>query len=170
MTVEEALLREYEKTVDLFIGEDRIAWELVSIYMAVQIGLASAVVVIYTKELGNLSVIGFRIFCLAGFVSSLAWFFIQYRSKMWRENWLLTGLKIERELKDRGIRLDLFETEYRIRKKIVALELFDDKIRYRQQYLHERIGALRVAHYSMFVLGIIWLVALFFSITVNAIP
>lgn len=48
-TENDALLREYEKIIDLLMNESRMAWELLSIFMAVQMGLISAFAIILSK-------------------------------------------------------------------------------------------------------------------------
>lgn len=86
---------------------------------------------------------------------------------MWRDNWFLKGLKLERELKSKCITLNIFELEHLGRTKNLALELFEDKdedvIRHRNQRWYEKIG-LKWAHYAMFVLGLFWLVILIYEI------
>jgi len=154
MVVEEALLREYEKVADLFMSESRTAWELLSIYMIVQVGLVSAIVVLLSEGV-SVTPFGYPILFPAGSLFSFAWFFMFYRNKMWRDNWFLLGLRTERQLRDRGIVLDIFQTEHLGREKL-ALELFDEEIRYRNQRWHEKIGGLRVAHYAMFAVGVVW--------------
>lgn len=160
MNPEEALLREYEKAIDLFMFEVRLAWELVSIYFAIQIGLVSAFVILQTQKPAFAEPSWNLVLFLAGSLSSFTWFFILHRSAMWRKSWLLEGLKIERELKDRGLTLDIFKTERLMREEGLALELFDNKIRFRKRHLHEKIGALSPTHSAMLVLGFGWLGAL----------
>jgi hypothetical protein len=113
---ENALLREYEKVIDLWIGEDRSAWELVSIYMAVQGGLASVSALLYTQSSHDLASLRYLAVFLIGAVSSFAWFFILWRAKMRRENWFLVGLATEQELADRRVKFYLtnqFHSLYR---------------------------------------------------------
>jgi len=158
MDTEEALLREYEKIIDLFMFQSREAWELVAIYMAVQIGLASAIVLLLSSErLASVS-FGFSILFLAGAISSLAWGVMQYRNLMWRMNWLLAGLRLERQLNESGIMVNIFETERLAREEKKVLEFFEGKIRFRYQRWWERIGMLRLVHYAMLVLAILWFI------------
>jgi len=164
MSAEDALLREYEKIVDLFMNESRIAWELVSIYMAVQGVLLSALVITLSRGV-HLLTLGYwwlGLF-LGGAVSSFAWFFLFYRSKMWRANWLLKGLRLERQLRNRGLTLNIFELEHCVRTEKSALEYFKGEVRYRSQRWYERIG-LGAAHCAMLVLGLIWLSFLLYEI------
>lgn len=167
------LLHEYDKIVDLFISEGRAAWESVNIYMVLQGVLISTVVVFSTQCCIESKTIGYLVLFLAGATSSFVWFFMQYRSVMWRENWILAGLKVERELKERikieddPFKFAIFEIEIRARKRKEALELFEDKaaycqknaIRYRNQMWCERIGSLRPLHWSMLIMGILWSIA-----------
>lgn len=165
MDIEEALLREYEKIVDLFMNESRVAWELVSIYMAVQMGLLSALVITLSRGIPLLTLGYWWMFLLlAGAISSFAWFFMLYRNKMWRDNWLLEGLRLERQLRSRDITLNIFELEHFVKERKFALEWFKDEVRYRNQRWHERIGSLRVARYAMLVLGFLWLSFLLYEI------
>ena len=61
---------------------------------------------------------------------------------MWRDNWLLYGLRIERELRTNGIKLNIFEFENRVRDKKIALDLINNEIKDRSQRWKEKIGAL----------------------------
>jgi len=166
MSNERAGLLEYEKTVDLFMSEGRIAWELVSIWMVLQVGLGSAIVLLHVQR-ATWGSIGYSILFSAGAISSLAWGFMQFRSKIWRENWLLYGLRLERELNARDMRLNLFEFEHRVRKKRIALGLVNNEIRERNQRWYEEIGALRLAHWGMFVLAIVWFIFLLLNLLVQ---
>jgi hypothetical protein len=172
MTTEEraALLEEYEKAIDLWIAEGRSAWELVSIFMVVQVGLISVLVLLYNQASGSMGSIRFLLVSLAGVISSFAWFFILYRARMRRENWFFLGLRMERRLFiSRRFRIFAVEHAVRIEKK--ALEYFrnDDEIRFRDQRYFEKAGALRVAHWSTFVIGIGWLILLIIFVTFRII-
>jgi hypothetical protein len=128
-------LSQYEKTVDLYVHEDRVAWDLVSIYMVVQVGLISAVAALFVAFKSYLGTFRFVFLFLAGFFYSFLWFFAFWRSLMWRQNWYLAGLRIERELVERRLIRDsslisfgTFEIMRRSSKKVKwALELSDDK-------------------------------------------
>jgi len=160
---EEPLLREYEKTVDLFMSEDRTAWELVSIWIVLQVGLFSAFALLLSQQV-RWGSIGYLILFSAGAITSLAWGFMQFRSKMWRENWLLFGLTLERQLKERCIMLNIFEFEHLVREEGIALEFFEGEIRRRNQAWWERIGALRLPHWAMFISAFVWFVLFLFSL------
>lgn len=167
---QDALFREYEKTIELWIDEGRSAWELVSIYMAVQVGLASVFAFLFTQNSPNFGSLRYSSVFLAGIFSSLAWFLILYRARMRRENWFFLGLRMERELRDRGVfrdrdhRFNIFEVENAVRNKRLALESFKDRcckeeeIRFRHQRWYEKLGALWLAHVSISVIGIVWLI------------
>ena len=173
LDTDDILIREYEKIVDLFISEGRAAWELISIWGVIQVGLISGFILFYTSipasiQGNNLGDIRYLIFSFAGVGSNFLWFFMQCRSKMWRENWLLAGLKLERQLRigeriiDNGNCYSIFEVERLVTKKKQTLELSEDpcthqqEIRYRDQKWREKIGALKLAHWSMVLLGIGW--------------
>lgn len=178
MDNEQALLREYEKVVGLFTSEDRTAWELVSIYWVIQVGLISALVLTLEK-FTVIEILRYRWFIfLIGGVVSLAWFFIQCRSHMWRENWLNFGLDLERQLnkcmrkqsercmKEPCIELDIFEFEQRVREDKKAKEFFKNEniVRERKQKWWEQFGALRLTHWSTVFIAIIWFGLLLTSI------
>lgn len=170
MDREEMLFRQYEKIVDLFMSESRTAWELVSIYVGIQIALFSAIALIFIQQASHAKTIAYIIVSLAGIISSLAWVLIQYRAKMWRDNWLLAGLRIERELANEGKKflenhLVIFGFENLVREKKQALELFGEEIRYRNQRWHEKLGALRLPHIAMHVLTVVWLGILIWELT-----
>ena len=166
MDTEEALLREYEKVVDLFKSELRLVWELVSIYMLVQVGLFSTIAVLLSEG-KPFTPFGYPLLFPAGAISSFAWFLMLYRSKIRRDNWFLVGLRTERRLRNSGITLDIFQTEFRVKEDKLALEYFksEDIIRFRNLRWFERIGAVRVAHYAMLFVGIVWLTVFFYFLS-----
>jgi hypothetical protein len=160
MSTQNALLREYEKVVDLFLSEGRTAWELVSIWVVIQVGLGSAVALLHAQNISWGSD-AYLILLFSGAISSLLWFLVQCRAKMWRENWLFYGLRLERWLNQTGLTLGIFEFECKVREGKRALELFDDKVRERGQNMWESLGALRIAHVFMLVMLAIWTVLFF---------
>lgn len=160
---EEGLLREYERTIELFLGESRIAWQLVSIWVVVQVGLGSAVALFYTQQTVSGS-FGYLVLLFSGMLSNLAWIVIQYRAKMWRENWLLYGLRLEKQLHQLGINVNIFGFEQKVREKMIALEYFDSQVRERDQRLREKFGALRISHFAMLIVFALWLILLLASL------
>jgi len=164
---ERVLLEEHREILDFLLSESRIAWELVSIYIVVQVGLGSIIAVLLSRDSGFSFPVNSSVF-LVGFLSSLLWVFMMYRSKLRRKHWLYAGWKLEWQLRDRGLALDVFEKEYYVSEKKLAFEFFEfeDKkeIRWRNQGWHERIGALRAAHWIMIGLTIFWFILLLVSL------
>jgi hypothetical protein len=177
------LLSQYEKTVDLYMHEDRLAWELVSIYIVAQVGLVSAVAaLLVTSSEHSVGTLRYYFLFLAGTFSSLAFFFALWRSRMWRQNWYFAGLRIERQLAERRLIRDFslisfgtFEIMRRSERDKCALELSDDedldlrKITYRKQRWRERIGALKILHWAMLAIAIVWLGLSFYSLYLRSL-
>jgi hypothetical protein len=165
---QDALLLEYEKLIDLLQSEGRISWELVSIYIVIQTGLASAVAVLLAVAPFNMGNLRFLFLSLAGLFSSFGWCLIRYRANMRRENWFLAGLRHERQLVDSGILIrsdfNIFEIERIVKERKNALELFNNEIRFRRLHWYEKIGALRLTHWAMFLIGIGWLTLIIISL------
>ena len=162
-------IAEYEKVIDLWVSEGRVAWELVSIYIAVQAGLASVFALLYTQYPHDSKSLIFSLIFLAvvGVVSSFAWLFILYRARMRRENWFCLALRMERELyrrvfRDRDARFHIFAVELAVRIEGKALEYFrnEDEVRFRYQRWYERIGATRIAHLATLFIGGFWVLVL----------
>lgn len=153
---EELLFEEYKKIVDLLMHEDRLAWELVSIYIALQIGLISALII--TNSFQILLAIG-----VIGAFSSFIWWLVLNRSRIWRENWFLAGLGIERQSREKLMvdsKHDIFEIMSHATRKGEVLEMFDNEIRYRRIHPWEKT-ALKYLHHSMFLLLIVWVIFIF---------
>jgi hypothetical protein len=165
---ERALLEEYREILDFLLSESRIAWELVSIYMVVQAGLGSIFAILLSRNSNVMFPVNSFVF-LIGFLSSLLWVSMMYRSRLRRKHWLYAGWRLERQLRDRGLALDVFEMEYRVSERKLALEFFENEIRWRNQEWYERIGALRAAHYIMIGLTIFWLFLLLVSLPYSMI-
>lgn len=170
------LFHEYKAMIDLFISENRTAWELVSIYIALQAGLLSAFALVFVQQTQHVKTIAYLIISLTGAISSGAWAMMQSRSRMWRSNWLLAGLQIERTLSAKGRISDLnfavFGIEHHVRECREALTiqprmLFEGKIEYRDQEWCERAGALRFPHYAMYILTFIWLCIFLYELLIK---
>jgi hypothetical protein len=174
----EWLRLQYNNAIELFMGENRISWELVSIYLLVQVGLVSAVAVLFTLPSSRLGNIRFMVIFTVGAASSVVWYFIHSRSRMRRENWMLVALKNERRLAQlhyvRDREFGIFEIEDSCRNEGLALELFKrdcqsrGEIRLRRQRWTEKHGALKLIHWGMLVVALIWLVLLMLSIVDRA--
>ena len=63
---EEILLREYEKCFDFVLHQDRIAWELTSTYLAVQIGPISDISILFSSGKTVTSTTPFQVFVMLG--------------------------------------------------------------------------------------------------------
>jgi len=153
-------IAEYEKALDLWDSEGRVAWELVSIYVAVQAGLASVFALLYNQY--KSLTISLIILAGAGALSSFAWLFILYRARMRRENWFFLGLRMERQLFI-DHRFHIFEVENAVRRDSCALKLSRcshprEEIAFRDQRWYEKSGALRIAHLATPFVGVVWIV------------
>ena len=156
MVLEEILMCEYEKVVDMWAHEDKAAWELVSIWVVLQVGLISAVSVLYVQKVSwNAPALG--ILFVAGAITNFAWVFILYRAKVRRNNWFCIGLEFERHLNGEN-RFGIFEIERRVIEEETTLELYNGTVRERHLRFYEKSGALKFVHYGMFLMLIGWAV------------
>lgn len=151
---EDALMCEYEKIVDLWAHEGKMALDLASIWVALQVGLGSAIALLYVQK-ATWGSLGYLFFFVAGLLTNIAWFFMLSRARVRRDNWSLLGLRLERQLADVA-RLSIFETESALHEQKIALELFEGTIRERRVQWWEKPGVSRIVHYGVILMLIIW--------------
>jgi hypothetical protein len=147
---------EYQKVVDLWAHEGKIAWDLISVWAVLQVGLGSAVSLLYVQHVPWRAPALFTLF-IAGAIVNFAWIFIIYRAKMRRENWFCLGLEYERQLNGSD-RFGIFEIERRVREGKKALELYNGSVRERRLSLSEKAGALKVVHFGVFLMLAVWII------------
>lgn len=152
---EDALMREYEKVVDLWAHEGEMALNLASIWVVLQVGLGSAVALLYVQK-ATWGSLGYLFFFVAGALTNAAWFFMLSRAKVRRDNWSLLGLQLERKLACVS-KLSIFEIENALHEQKTALELFEGKIRERKVNWWEKPGVSRIVHYGVILMLIIWI-------------
>jgi len=148
--------REYEKVVDLWAHEGKVAWDLISVWAILQVGLGSAVSLLYVQPVSWRAPALVTLFII-GAIVNFAWIFIIYRAKMRRENWFCLGLEFERQL-NVSASFGIFEIERRVREEKTALELYKGTVRERHLRFSEKAGALRVVHIGVFVMLAVWII------------
>ena len=155
---EEILLREYEKCFDFVLHQDRIAWELTSIYLAIQIGLISGISILFSSGKTVTSTAPFQVFVILGTLVSFTWFLILYRNKLWRSIWQLKCLQIEKELKKLGFAVDILTTFYDVLESKYKLVKVGKEIRREPLSVLEKFPTLSVITWIMPVIGFSWVV------------
>lgn len=99
----EILLNKHESLVSLYIHQNKIGWNLISVYVALNVGLATvaATVIKRMPALVFLCILG----CLCSFFG--ARLFQRHQRQI--SEWVLEGVKVEKALKEKALTLDLFE-------------------------------------------------------------
>ncbi len=104
----EILLKEHEELVSLYTHESKIKSSLISIYIAFNIGLGSAIVVlIQGEEIYRMGAIAFL--CVMGFLFSLigAKLFNKNQDRM--SEWVKEGIEVETKLREKASTITVFE-------------------------------------------------------------
>jgi len=158
LRIDEVLLRQHEMCLEFTLHQDRIAWQLISIYFAIQVGLISGIVILYTAGISQIITTVFLVLFVMGSLVSLIWFFILYRNQLWRDIWQLKGLQIENELKEMGIRLSIFKTFYDVLEHRYKLVKFHEEVRHGSLSLLEKLPTLTAITWSMLVIAAAWIV------------
>lgn len=128
----EALLKEHEELIGLYTHESKIKWNLISVYVALNVGLVSAVVVlIQNKTIERIEAVSFL--CLMGSLFSFATALMFKRNRYRISEWVREGIKVEKVLMEKASTLELF--------KIC------------ESFLEKQIKIL----YGMLILAIFWL-------------
>jgi len=92
-TEEEILLREHEELIQLFIHEDKLAWNIIYFYIVANLGLSSALVILISSS----SPFSFPAFflCIIGSGFGIIFYFAFQRSKIHWHSRLYRALEIE---------------------------------------------------------------------------
>lgn len=104
----EALLKEHEELIGLHTHESKIKWNLISVYVALNVGLVSAVVVLIQNK--TIEIIGAVSFlCLMGSLFSFATALMFKRNRYRISEWVREGTKVEKVLMEKALTLELFK-------------------------------------------------------------
>lgn len=104
----EVLLKEHEELVSLFVHESKIKWNLISVYVALSVGLVSAVgVLIQREEIYRIGAVSFL--CLMGSLFSFAGALLLQRNQQRTSKWVEEGIRVEKALEEKALTLQLFE-------------------------------------------------------------
>ena len=102
-----ALLNEHEELVSLYIHENKIMWNLISVYIALNVGLATAVITLLNYEVQRMGAVVFV--CSMGCMFSIiAAILFKTKSDQISE-WVKKGGKVEEALKEMSARLEVFK-------------------------------------------------------------
>jgi len=155
MNEEEVLLKERDVFIRLYIHEDRVCWNLISLFVAVNVGLASAFAAIVSWQNIQFNLLlTISVVALVGFVANLMGVALFYRNKIYRKSRLSDVLTIENKMKEKGITVETVEV---CEEKILNSE--------ENRFLKwlKRRGNLDKAHRWPFAIAIIWLIPFSFS-------
>ena len=92
----EVLLKEHEEIVNLYIHQKKIEWNLITVYVAFNMGLAGAVATLFKVE--RMWAIVFL--CLLGFLFSLGGLKLYENHKKQTSRWIQKGIEVENTLKE----------------------------------------------------------------------
>ena len=104
----EMLLKEHEELVSLYIHESKVKWNLISVYIALSVGLVSAVtVLIQREEIARLGAASFL--CFMGFLFSCVSALLFKRNQDQTSEWIDKGIEVEKTLKEIALTIGLFK-------------------------------------------------------------
>lgn len=105
MNDEEILIKEHEELIQLFIHEDKLAWDLISYFIVVNIGILSVMAVLLSQN-SVFSQFIFVALSVVGGVFGLFWFTVRRRSEKHRNLVRDKTREIEAQLKNVFIKFD----------------------------------------------------------------
>lgn len=104
----EVLLKKHEELVSLYVNESKIKWNLISVYVALSVGLVSAVAVFFQySPIERIGAVSFL--CLMGSLFSFAGALMLKRNKDRTSKWVDEGIKVEKALREKALTLELFK-------------------------------------------------------------
>lgn len=103
----EILLKEHEELVSLYMHESKIKWNLISVYIALSVGLSSAVVLLIQEEIRRIGAVSFL--CFMGFLFSYTGALLFQRHDNRISKFFDKGIEIERVLKEKQLTLEVFK-------------------------------------------------------------
>lgn len=109
----EVLVKQYDSFIRLYVDETRVCWNLISIFVALNVGLATVLAHMLPQDLSQIFPHNFPfqpfgrlwIITLVGTMANLIGSALFLRNRAYRERWLRKALNIEEEIKKRGINL-----------------------------------------------------------------
>ena len=158
LRTEEVLLKEHEECFEFVLHQDRIAWELISIYLAIQVGLISGISILFGTGKSAIATAALQAFVVMGSLVSFIWFFILYRNKLWRDVWQLKCLQIEKELKQCGVAISILKTFYDVLEHKYKLVKVNEEVRREPLSVLEKLPTLGVITWSMPAIGFGWII------------
>lgn len=160
MDEEEILLKEHDVLIRLYMHEDKVFWNLSSLFVAVNVGLATvfAMIVSWPHSAYGLFENAFSTMTLVatvGLLANLIGVALFSKNNFHRQKWLSKALNIENEMKRNGRTIEILEG---FEQKIVDSE----ENRFLKWFKCR--GNLNRAHLWPLAIAIIWLIAIIFSI------
>lgn len=132
----QVLLKRHEELVNLYIHQNKVEWNFVSVYVVFNMGLAGAVATLLTvgERMGAIADL-----CFLGFIFGLGGFFLFRRLRKHTSVWIEEGKEIEKALKEFAVTSRLFQKCENFKKERPKIQS------------------------GMLVLTVVWLIALIWS-------
>lgn len=102
-----ALLNEHKELVSLYIHENKIMWNLISVYIALNVGLATAVITLLDYVVQRMGAVVFV--CSMGCMFSIVAARLFKTKRHQISEWVKKGGKVEEALKEMSARLEVFK-------------------------------------------------------------
>ena len=154
MNTEEALVEKYKQLLAFYLHEDKLAWDLVYIYIGINSALVSALAIILSTK-GTSTTIMYML-CFGGVIINLAMGLILNRNRVHHDSLRFQAGIVEKMLEKMGLSFQMFRTEELIRKEKKVLK--SDEGEYRKLKFWERIPSLVLIRSSVITTVAFWVV------------
>lgn len=105
----------HKSCLDYYLHEHRLSWQFIGIGWATNVGLLTVFFAI--SEANLISTKGAIMICLVGIITNAIWWLALQRNEVYKDALASEGVRIEKELDDRGLHVYTFRTRDDIRKK-----------------------------------------------------
>ena len=150
----EVLLKQYDVFTRLYIHESKVCWNLISLFVAVNVGLASVLAAMISwprSPFGLLPEPFDRVWVvtLAGVFANFIGSALFYKNKVYRELWISKVSKIEDEMRKNDLKLEKIEVPEDVIRGSKEKHIFYE--------LLKRIGNLDRAYFWPLAIALVWL-------------
>jgi len=154
MDEKEALVREHEELVQLYIHEDAMAWNLIFFFLAANIAIVSGIGALVSLGIAKFSLLVISFLCVFGAIVGFLGFFTLQRSRIHRESRLFRAEDIEEELRKKKLVFDTFLSAEATIHKELKYQRGGGTVALKRR---EKVESLRYFPYFVLAIAIIWL-------------
>lgn len=116
------LLKKHAELVSIYMHQNKIEWNLISVYIALNVGLFGAIATLFQVALEEKRMGAIVFLCILGFLFSLGGLKLFQRVSNQTLEWIEEGKVVEKALREKGMTVELFEKMKRFPEERLKIE------------------------------------------------